>query len=316
MDGALQKLQLLEHDSWMQHIPIPRLLDVVIQVLENCQEDNVLSSDLLEDVLPHLCFALPHNTKACSRVLRSLPLNSSVWNKVEEGLSHKENLPVEITATLYEQHPSALESEMLRILNQYAETVCMDDWCKETALSIVQFKPHGESLDIDPLIHSKMKKYQSHQTHSNCNKINFWSDSPIIVAAAHSHSVFSLCVQFLCCIVVQSNFSIASVSGSRDYFAEILNIMNGELYEFFPSNMQHLVYLLTLPLISGQGLKYFENFAQVSVVQDALSEEVQGGEVNTVRSLLCFFSYWFPVLEQYQFVDKYLRQGWELPNIS
>lgn len=206
---------------------------------------------------------------------------------------------------------------MLRVLNQYAETVCMSDWCKETALSIAHFKPHGESLDADLLAYSKIKRYQfPHETQSECNnKKNFWADSPVIFAATHSHSIFSLCLQFLCKTVVQSNFSITSVFGSRDFFAEILNVMNGELYKVFPTNMQHLVYLLTLPITSGQGPKFFENVAQLSVVEDALFEALQG-EVTTVCTLLCFFPYWLPILDQNQFVDKYLRQRCKFPYIS
>nr|XP_045623803.1 uncharacterized protein LOC123773903 [Procambarus clarkii]XP_045623804.1 uncharacterized protein LOC123773903 [Procambarus clarkii]XP_045623805.1 uncharacterized protein LOC123773903 [Procambarus clarkii]XP_045623807.1 uncharacterized protein LOC123773903 [Procambarus clarkii] len=308
-----------ECDLWAQHIPLPHLLDVTVQVLENCDKKSALSSNYLEDILPNLCFALPHNSKGCSQLLQSLPLSSTVWNKLEEGLSNKKYLPIEVSVMLYKQHPSSLEREMLRVLTQYA-AVYKGDWCNDVTLSIAYFKSHGESFGEDSSRDIQTNRTQpDSKSQSQCNKINFWANSPVICAAAHSHSVFTLGLKILFKIVAETNYSLSCIFGCRDYFAELLIKVNRELYEFFPTDMQHFVYLLTLPVTTGQGAKYFQNYSQLFVVQSALLKALErgGDSAATIRTLLCFFPYWLPVLYQNQFWDKYLKQEWcELPNIS
>ncbi|KAK8750726.1 hypothetical protein OTU49_014977 [Cherax quadricarinatus] len=304
-------------DAWSQHIPLPRVLDLAVEVLEFCRKKNVISPNHLEDILPLLSFALPHNAKGCSQLLQSLTISSSVWDKLEQGLSNKKFLPIEITITLYEQYPSSLENEMLRVLTQYAEVVYTGDWCKDVVLSIAHFNSHHKFSDTDQSRYKSMKNHSPFEAHQQRNKINFWAESPVINAAARSKSVFSSCLKLLFKIVVETRYSISSVFGSMDYFEELKSKMHRELHEYFPSDIQHLVYLLTLPVTTGQGLKYFENYSQVLVVQNSLSEALQRGDVTTIRVLLCFFPYWLPILEQNQFLDKYVRQEWcELSSIS
>ncbi|KAG7173106.1 uncharacterized protein LOC121861001 [Homarus americanus] len=312
LDSSLEDIQTEnenifgQNDIWIQHVPLPRVLDVTVQLLETC--DKASKQDLLEDVLPSLCFALPHNAKGCSQILHSLPRNSSVWHKLEEGLSNKKYLPVEVTATLYEQHVSALENEMIRVLSQYANVVYKDDWRNKKEISIAHFKAHGEPVNSDQSTGIKRKRDESPtESELECIKSNLWAHSPLVLAAVYSRSVFSLCVQFLIKVVVQSNFSISCILGSRDYFAQIFSEVDRELYELFPTHMQHLVYLLTLPITVTQGPKYLNNPTQLSVIENALLKAMRAGS-DEVRALLCFFPYWLPVLDQSQFFNNYLRQ--------
>ncbi|KAK8752791.1 hypothetical protein OTU49_007656 [Cherax quadricarinatus] len=205
---------------------------------------------------------------------------------------------------------------MLRVLTQYAEVVYTGDWCKDVALSIAHFSSHHEFFDMDQSRYKSMKNRSPFETRQQSNKINFWAVSPVINAAARNKSIFFSCLKLLFKIVVETRYSISSVFGSMGYSEELKSKIHRELHEYFPSDI-HLVYLLTLPVTTGQGLKYFENYSQVLVVQNALSEALQRGGVTTIHVLLCFFPYWLPILEQNQFLDKYLRQEWcELSSIS
>ncbi|ROT85022.1 hypothetical protein C7M84_021563 [Penaeus vannamei] len=86
---------LLQQDLWMQHIPLPRILDLIIQVLSKNGEGKSVQIDTLEALLPHLCFALPPVGHNCTKLLKTLPQSSSVWKKLEEGLKDGKHLPVE-----------------------------------------------------------------------------------------------------------------------------------------------------------------------------------------------------------------------------
>ncbi|KAK8752925.1 hypothetical protein OTU49_008260, partial [Cherax quadricarinatus] len=115
-------------------------------------------------------------------------------------------------------------------------------------------------FDMDQSRYKSMKNRSPFETRQQSNKINFWAVSPVINAAARNKSIFFSCLKLLFKIVVETRYSISSVFGSMGYSEELKSKIHRELHEYFPSDI-HLVYLLTLPVTTGQGLKYFENYS-------------------------------------------------------
>ncbi|XP_047483829.1 uncharacterized protein LOC125035456 [Penaeus chinensis] len=285
---------LLQQDLWTKYIPLPRILDLIIQVLSKNGEGKSVPIDMLETLLPHLCFALPPISQNCTQLLKTLPQNSSVWNKLEEGLRDGKRLPVEVVAFLYESHPSTLEREFFRILGQYAEKVHHEDQHEENVHALFELSP---------------ETVRGNNEYSYIEKDdiagNFWSESPVIPAAAFSSSVFNICLRILCRICVDTKFSISLAVASRDFFTHLSkHNLKRELYELFPSNFQHIVYLLTMPTA------VFGTSEHVKAIEDGLQGMLKEGSHthSLVHCLLCFFPQWLSLLSKREFFNQHLRK--------
>ncbi|XP_042874743.1 uncharacterized protein LOC122254939 [Penaeus japonicus] len=286
---------LLQQDPWMQYIPLPRILDLIIQVLNKSEEEKAVPVDFIETLIPHLCFALPPVARNCTQLLKTLPQNSSVWHKLEEGLKDGKHLPVEVVAFLYESHPLTLEREMFRILAQYAEKVYHGDQGEEALYALVETTPETARGSAE-YSYEEMEK----ETGSN-----FWSESAVIPAAVHSSSVFNICFQILCKICVDTKFSISFTLGSKDFFTQISkHNLKGELYELFPSSFQHIVYLLTMPTA------VFRTSEHMKAIEDRLQEMLKesSNSHSLVHCLLCFFPHWLSLLTKREFFNLNLRK--------
>lgn len=235
-----------------------------------------------------------------------------MWNKLEDGLLNKKYLPVDITVTLYQHRPATLETEMFGVLGKYADTNYKDDWSDDATLGIIHFKPHGGSPGVYRSLKRKRSPCLADVSLNGNVKNNLWGGSPAVAAAARCPSVFSQCLNILFKVAVQSDFSLSFVYGCRDFFAVLVDKIDGELYKLFPPNLQHLVYILTLPITASLGHEYLETFAESDVVENALMEALKAGNeaIPIVRSLLCFFPYWLPILRKNGFLHKHLQEGW------
>ncbi|KAK3862395.1 hypothetical protein Pcinc_031742 [Petrolisthes cinctipes] len=129
---------------WLKCTPRPHLLDVLIQVLSGGStgdggEGTGVSTNVIEDLLPDLCFSLPHRAQGCVTLLNSLSQKSVVWDKLEEGLIKKKHLPVEVTVALYTTRSTTLENEVIRVLSLYASQTCNEDWRKRSCFTVAHF---------------------------------------------------------------------------------------------------------------------------------------------------------------------------------
>lgn len=284
---------LLQQDLWMQYIPLPRILDLIIQVLSKNGEGKSVPIDTLEALLPHLCFALPPVGHNCTQLLKTLPQSSSVWKKLEEGLKDGKHLPVEVVAFLYESHPSTLEREMFRILGQYAEKAHHVDQLEESLHAL---------FELSPGTGRRSNEYSYVEKHDIAG--NLWSESAVIPAAAFSSSVFNICFRILCRICVDTKFSINLTVASRDFFTHLnKHNLKGELYELFPSSIQHIVFLLTMPTA------VYRTSEHVKAIEDSLQGMLEEGRTHSlVHCLLCFFPQWLSLLAKREFFNLNLRK--------
>lgn len=285
---------LLQQDLWTKYIPLPRILDLIIQVLSKNGEGKGVPIEMLETLLPHICFALPPVSQNCTQLLKSLPQSSSVWNKLEEGLKDGKHLPVEVVALLYESHPSTLEREFFRILGQYAENVHHEDQHEENLHTLFELSPETMRGSTE---------YSYLEKHDIAG--NFWSESAVIPAAAFSSSVFNICLRILCRMCVDTKFSTSLTVASRDFFTHLSkHNLKGELYELFPSHFQHIVYLLTMPTA------IFTTSEHVKAIEVGLQGLLKEGSHthSLVQCLLCFFPQWLSLLAKREFFNQNLRK--------
>lgn len=223
-----------------------------------------------------------------------------VWGRLEEGLTQKKHLPVEITVCLYNTHPSALESEVIRVLRRYADQPVDSDW---------RDWREGSYFTVSRFVSTREIRSDG-SNGSIRNDSNHWNESPVIEASVQSSKVFSVCLSLLFKIL-KGKHSITAVFASSDYFSLVFGIARHDLFTLFPPHLQHLAYVLTLPLVSGSGDGYFQNAKNVSVAERALTEALSGvAGSEEVKSLLCFFPFWLPVLDRRKFLDKYLIDWW------
>ncbi|KAK4291582.1 hypothetical protein Pmani_035593 [Petrolisthes manimaculis] len=381
---------------WLKCVPRPHLLDVLIQILSvgdggegtgdggegvgdggegvgDGGEGTSVSTSIIEDLLPDLCFSLPHRAQGCVTLLNSLSQKSVVWDKLEEGLIKKKYLPVEVTVAIYTARNTTLEKEVIRVMSLYANNTYNEDWWKKSWFTVTNFMSTletgsggssggggggdggggsgdggngdggsggggGDNLASNSThavlslinadssksaalnLSGKMNSLQTVKSSQNVtsiqktgsldNRINHWAESPVIEASVHSSTVFSMCLSLLFKIL-KDKHSISAVFASSDYFSRAFRIAKYNLFTLFPPHLQHLVYVLTLPLVSGLGDEYFQSDVRVSVVQEALREALRAENgMVMVKAVLCFFPFWLPVLQQRKFLDKYLLDWW------
>lgn len=301
-----------EDALWLNYIPIPRMLELAVQELG---KEKDLPFDSLERILPVVCFSLPPNSSACTKLLLSLPPSSSVWDRLEEGLlsSHK-YLPPEILVTLYQQRPSVLESRIFQVFIQYTQsTSACEEYSTHEGYNLSNYTvEHFKSRRYSPPGASD-KKFESRGVESKetLSKIkltcNLWHKSGVVDVAVLSESVFTLCLKIFFKLAVDSQFSSTYILGVSDFFSILFHELDRDLFKVFPSSMQHIAYLLTLPLNIPVELNPLEDSVHIQCVQDALLELLRDDGVVMVRSLLCFFPYWLVILSRNQFLEKYLK---------
>lgn len=293
----------------MSHFPLPHILNTLAQVLrgEGAGVEERASQDQLEELLPHLCLALPSYSITCANLLRSLPSDSRVWSQLEEALISKKILYPEITSVLYLLHRPALERELMRVLGLYAVKESPGPWWDEEVLTIAHFRPHGTLLCANP----EAKEGQSCGGQVKRRKVNEWESSPSAEASRYDEQLFHQCLAFLGSVLVKTRFSFPAVVASRDYLSQVSSVMEDELYQSFPSDLSHLAYLLSLPLAMGQEQDALTD-STLLLIENALREELaEGGEATRekVCVMLSLFPFWLPLLRESGFLKGHLADS-------
>lgn len=301
----------MDVDTWRSHTAVPHILNTLVQLLK--EEEAVLgekrmSQDQLEELLPHLCLALPSCSLTCADLLRSLPHDSCVWSKLEEALMNKKFLHHEITSVLYTHHQPALEQEVMRVMELYVGVESKNPWWEDKRLGVSHFKPHGRLLSTKLSPGRAQGRIRTQDVH----KSNMWVDSPLIEVTGYNNELFTRCLELLGNVLLKTRFSFSATIASRDFLAQVLEEAEGELYKSFPSMLSHLAYLLTLPLATHQDQNDLWKSSLLTVVKNGLQEELaEGGEAarGKVCVMLCFFPFWLPVLRKSGFLKDYLADS-------
>lgn len=87
--------------------------------------------------------------------------------------------------------------------------------------------------------------------------------------------------------------------------------MEEELYQSFPSDLSHLAYLLSLPLVMRQEQGVLREL-MLQLIENGLREELaEGGELarQKVCVMLSLFPFWLPVLRESGFLKGYLADS-------
>ncbi|XP_064089621.1 uncharacterized protein LOC135203668 isoform X1 [Macrobrachium nipponense] len=291
------------NDLWLTRIPIPKMLELAVHQLTNKN----LPTHFIEDVLPSLCFSLPPNSGACCRILQSLPESSPVWGSLQEGVATGKYLPPGMMAALYRSRPSFLEGNIFSVLRCYVQSTAA---CERYEISNFTIKHFKDSSRSSCSLFDRKIDVMNSEDSQNLPEVqivpNFWRKSFIVDAAVCSEEVFIMCLRIFFKVAVDVQFSLTYMLSVHDFFAVLFCRLDKELFKVFPSNLQHVVYLLTLPLYISDGAT-LENTEQVPVIQDSLLRLVQDEGISVVRTLLCFFPYWLPALSCSQFLDNYLK---------
>ena len=231
-----------------------------------------------------------------------------MWDRLQEGLSDGRYIPVEVMAILYEKRIAFLEREIFQIVMSYSESAATA--CRRYDMSeftVEQFKDVGRfpsKILGRKFSYLKCKSSENGSATSTCN---FWKMSCVVDAAAHSEFVFTACLKLFFKIAVDTQFSVLFIQIVHDFFSLLSSRLNRDIFKVFPTHLQHIVFLLTLPLYTSPDDKIFENELQVQVTQEALLQVANHEGVLVAQSLLCFFPFWFSVLSQNKFLDGYLN---------
>ncbi|KAK7081833.1 hypothetical protein SK128_016640 [Halocaridina rubra] len=284
-----------DKEFWGKHVPIPRTLEIIVQVMKKYDADL-----WAERIFPTLCFSLPPNGQECAEILKSLPSSSTVWEKLEKGLANN-SLPLEVFAALCQQRPSVLEKELFHIFSMYGKTHCFDKEYDIKVFTVARFKKRG--VPFSKLITKKI----SADCHLDQVE-NLWLKSKIPDAAAYSKAMFDSCIKIFLRLGLDSQFSFSFVHGTSDFFSCLFYKLSVDLFKYFPSHVQHIVYLLTMPLsLPIDDFQANENAHEVELVEETLLKLLGDFNIHYAESLLCFFTFWLPVLSERRFLQNYLN---------